>query len=51
MKLASAILRAPRLVPAPRIIRPAVFTRPYSMESPLQSPLFTQHVVKAMRNL
>jgi len=51
MKLASTFLRTPRLVSATRIIRPAVFTRPYSMETPLQSPLFTQQVVKAMRTL
>jgi hypothetical protein len=51
MNLVSAILRTPRLVSPNRLIRPTVLARPYSMEPSLQSPLFTQRVVKAMRAL
>ena len=51
MNLGPAILRTPRLIPSTRLIRPTVLARPYSMEPSLQSPLFTQRVVKAMRAL
>lgn len=52
MRLGFSVLRIIRPVPATaRIIRPTAFTRPYSMEPALQSPLFTRQVVQAMRAL
>ncbi|KAL1838524.1 hypothetical protein VTJ49DRAFT_2598 [Mycothermus thermophilus] len=53
MKAASAILRSTRIVsPLRSLIPPTVLARRhFSMESSLQSPPFTQLVVKAMRTL
>jgi len=51
MNLFSKISRITRLVSPKYLTRPIVNTRPYSMEPTLQSPPFTQLVVKAMRSL
>ncbi|KAL2163448.1 hypothetical protein VTH06DRAFT_5505 [Thermothelomyces fergusii] len=51
MSLCSRLSRATRLASPILAARPTAHARPYSMEPPLQSPRFTQLVVRAMRSL
>jgi hypothetical protein len=52
MNISSAILRTPRLISPARLIpRPTLLSRRHFTMDSLQSPLFTQQVVKAMQTL